>query len=75
MLPTLPMTPENTPPPLHSSEYFPLAGSDDPLPSMVELYDTYIIAPPNFPTKYLSNSLIVVPNVIVWFLSEEKLIT
>ena len=70
MLPTLPMTPEMPPPPLHSSEIFLPATSDDPLPSMVELYDAFIITPPNLPTKDLSNSLIVVPSVIVWFLSE-----
>ena len=70
MLPTLPMTPEIPPTPLHSPEYFPLATSNFPPPSMVELYNTFIITPSNFPTKYLSNSLNFVPSVIVWFLSE-----
>ena len=70
MISTLPMTPEIPPTPLHSPDYFLLDTSDDPLPSMVELYDAFITTPPNLPTKYLSNSLIVVTSVIVWFLSE-----
>ena len=74
MLPTLLMTPEIPTTPHHKPDYFPLATYDDPLLSMEKLYDVFIITPPNLPTKDLSNSLIVVPNVIVWFLSGEKLI-
>ena len=64
------MTPEIPPTPLHSPDYFLLDTYDDPLPSMVELYDVFITTPLNFHTKDLSNSLIVIPSVIVWFLSE-----